>query len=326
MRTASRFDRSTTAKEVAAAANLSGHVVLVTGATSGLGRETAAALALAGAHLVLVVRDTAAGEAFAAQLRSEWNVTVHVGRADLSDPASVAGLARHVRESVPRLSVLVANAGVSVTPQAHLPNGWDVRFATNHLGHFLLTHLLLDHFAEQGTRLVVLSSAAHKKRPVRLDDLHWQSRARDDLTAYGESKTANILFAREATRRWSVRGVHANAVLPGAVLTGLQRYHGDSLLQRIGLVGEDGTPHSAVRSVEQGAATPVWAATAPELAGRGGLVLEDCAVAVPSGPGVHRWSGYDPDVIDNATAAQLWERSVELLSGHLPRPVAGGHG
>lgn len=303
-----------TAMDIARSDDLRGQVALVTGASSGLGLETARALAAAGADLFLTVRDAAAGVDVAGRIRSESGRRVQVGVVDLSEPHSVVRLAGQVRDQIPALHVLVANAGVSKTPEAHLPNGWDVRFATNHLGHFLLAHLLHPVLAAAGARVVVLSSAAHKNRPLHLDDLQRRARPRDDLAAYGESKTANILFTVEATRRWSKDRVFANAVLPGASLTGLQRYHGEELLKRIGLVGPDGGPGAGTRTVEQGAATSVWAACAPELQDRGGLVLEDCAVAVASGPGSDPWTGYDPSALDPVVAGQLWERSVELLA------------
>jgi NAD(P)-dependent dehydrogenase (short-subunit alcohol dehydrogenase family) len=303
-----------TALEIGRAADLRGQVALITGASSGLGRETARGLAAAGADLILAVRDPSAGEQVASQVRQETGRAVEVGTLDLSDVDSVVRFAGQVRAHVPALPILVANAGVSITPEAHLANGWDVRFATNHLGHFLLANLLLDRMTASGARVVVLSSAAHKNRPVQLDDLQRQARPRDDLAAYGESKTANILFAIEATRRWSPQGVFANAVLPGAARTGLQRYHGDERLRQIGFIGPDGAPGASVRSVEQGAATSVWAATAPELDGRGGLVLEDCALAAEFGPGADPWTGYDPSVLDVAVAEELWRRSVAILS------------
>jgi NAD(P)-dependent dehydrogenase (short-subunit alcohol dehydrogenase family) len=208
---------------------------------------------------------------------------------------------------------LIANAGVSKTPQAHLPNGLDVRFATNHLGHFMLALQLRSRMAERGARLIVLSSAGHKGSRVHLDDLQWTKRSHVDLAAYGESKTANILFAQEATRRWGDQGIFANAILPGAVMTGLQRYHSEAQKRRIGFILPDGSMNSAVKSIARAAATTVWAATAPELEGRGGLVLEDCAEAVPVGPDTHPWSGFDPAVLDATTARLLWERSLELI-------------
>ena len=164
-------------------------------------------------------------------------------------------------------------------PTAHLPNGLDVRFATNHLGHFLLALRLRQQMAIRGSRIVMLSSAAHKSNPVRLDDLQWRKRPHLDGAAYAESKSANILFAQEATRRWSADGIFANAVLPGSALTGLQRYHGEALKRRIGFIDADGSINSMVKTIPQAAATTLWAVTAPELAGRGGLVFEDCAEA-----------------------------------------------
>jgi NAD(P)-dependent dehydrogenase (short-subunit alcohol dehydrogenase family) len=308
------FHSRSTAMDVAACADLRGKVALVTGAASGLGVETVRALASAGADLVLAVRDRDAGEAVADGVRRAWARTVRVEVVDLSDLASVIAFGEAMEPYLPALDLFIANAGVSKTPDSHLGNGLDVRFATNHLGHFVLAHLLRGKLTARGARLVVLSSAAHKKRPIRLEDLQWRDRPRDDLAAYGESKTANILFAVEATRRWSGVGVLANAVLPGSALTGLQRYHGEALKRTIGFVQEDGTPNPAMKSVEQAAATTVWAASAPELAGRGGLVLEDCAEALAVGPTTHPWSGYDPDVIDPEIAVRLWERSLQLAA------------
>jgi NAD(P)-dependent dehydrogenase (short-subunit alcohol dehydrogenase family) len=195
-----------------------------------------------------------------------------------------------------------------------LPNGLDIRFATNHLGHFHLAHLLKSQLAERGARIVVVSSAAHKGMPVRLDDLQWRKREHFDGAAYAESKSANILFAQEATRRWGGDRIFANAVLPGSALTGLQRYHGEELKRRIGFIHPDGSVDPMVKTAAQAAATTVWAATSPELAGRGGLVLEDCAEALPIGPETHPWMGYDESVADPDTARQLWEHSLALVA------------
>ena len=207
---------------------------------------------------------------------------------DLRDLASVSAFADAVTGPV---DLLIANAGVSKTPDAHLANGLDVRFATNHLGHFLLALRLQAPMRERGARIVVVSSAAHKGTPVRLDDLQWQSREHVAGLAYAESKSANILFAQEATRRWSAEGIFANAVLPGSALTGLQRFHGDELKRRIGFILPDGSLNPILKTPAQAAATTLWAVTAPELEGRGGLVLEDCAEALPVGPDTHPWCG-----------------------------------
>lgn len=287
----------------------------MTGASSGIGMETARALAVAGADVVLGVRRIEAGEAVARAIAGQTGAKVHALPLELSDLASVAAFAERVEGPV---DLLLANAGVSKTPDAHLPNGLDVRFATNHLGHFLLAHLLRRQMAQRGARLVVLSSAAHKGNPIHLDDLQWTQRPHADGLAYGESKSANILFAQEATRRWAREGIFANAVMPGSVMTGLQRYHGEALKRRIGFIREDGSLDPMVKTLEQGAATSVWAATAPELEGRGGLVLEDCAEALPVGPDTHPWSGFDPGVADPQAARQLWERSLDLVARLFP--------
>lgn len=179
---------------------------------------------------------------------------------------------------------------------------------------FLLAHRLRRLLAaDGGGRIVVVSSAAHKGMPVHLDDLQWQRRPHFDGAAYAESKSANILFAQEATRRWSDEGVFANALLPGSALTGLQRFQGEALKRRIGFIHEDGSIDPMVKRPDQAAATSVWAACAPELAGRGGLVLEDCGIAAPAGPQSHPWSGYDAGIADPVTAAALWERSLTLV-------------
>ena len=304
------FDRESTAEQIARSSDLRGRNAVLTGASSGIGAETARALALAGADLILGVRDVAAGEVVAREIATAANSTIRVLPLDLSDLHAVAAFADQVTGPV---DLLIANAGVSKTPQTHLPNGLELRFATNHLGHFLLALRLRRQMAERGARLLVLSSAAHKGLPVHLDDLQWRKRPHS-LAAYGESKSANILFAQEATRRWSTHGIYANAILPGSALTGLQRHHGDEMKRRIGFILPDGTVNPAVKSIAQAAATTLWAASSPELEQRGGLVLEDCGEALPVGPLTHPWSGYDARVADRETARLLWEHSLGLLS------------
>jgi NAD(P)-dependent dehydrogenase (short-subunit alcohol dehydrogenase family) len=306
----SRFGYETTAEEVARTADLHGRRAVLTGASSGIGVETARGLALAGADVVLGVRDVEKGEAVARDLAPAASGEIRVAALDLRDLDSVTAFADGIRGPV---DLLVANAGVSRTPDAHLPNGLDVRFATNHLGHFLLARRLRAQMAERGARIVVVSSAAHRSMPVRLDDLQWHAREHQAGMAYAESKSANILFAQEATRRWSDEGVFANAVLPGSALTGLQRFHGDELKRQIGFILPDGTLNPILKTAAQAAATTVWACTAPELERRGGLVLEDCAEALPVGPGTHPWSGFDTSIADPDTARRLWDHSIDVL-------------
>jgi NAD(P)-dependent dehydrogenase (short-subunit alcohol dehydrogenase family) len=307
------FDRTATAEQVARDADLAGRVAVVTGASSGIGVETARGLALAGAHVILAVRDVTLGEAAAKHIGPTAEGSLEVRRLDLGDLDSVAEFAAGVSGPV---DLLIANAGVSRTPDSHLPNGFELRFATNHLGHFLLARMLLERMKNRGARIVVVSSAAHKANPVHLDDLQWKAREHTWGAAYGESKSANILFAQEATRRWHQEGIAANAVLPGSALTGLQRHHGEDLKRAIGFMDAEGNPNPMLKTVAQAAATTVWAATASELENRGGLVLEDCAEALPAGPTVHVWSGFDASVADAGTACELWELSSSLVNGH----------
>jgi NAD(P)-dependent dehydrogenase (short-subunit alcohol dehydrogenase family) len=307
----SQFDRHNTAEEVVRNIDMRGRQIVLTGASSGLGLETARTLSMSGADLVLGVRNVANFNAVGHDLLASGRGSLRVLPLNLADLPSVTEFAQQISGSV---DVLINNAGVSKTPEAHLANGLDVRFATNHLGHFLLALLLKQQMMQRGARIVVLSSAAHKGNPVRLDDLQWTRRPHVDGAAYAESKSANILFAQEATRRWNRHGIFANAVLPGSALTGLQRYHGEALKRRIGFIHADGSIDPMVKSIGQAAATTVWAATAPELQSMGGLVLEDCAPALLVGPDTHPWSGYDSSVADTETAQRLWEHSLELLN------------
>lgn len=307
------LDAQSIALEVVGEHDLTGKTALVTGASSGIGIATAEALAQAGATVLLGVRDLDAGAVVAKSINASGKGRAIVVRLDLADIESVRRCAAIVAADNPPLDILIANAGVSKTPKAHLPNGLDVRFATNHLGHFYLTHLLKDRMAERRGRVILLSSAAHKGRPVQLGDLQWHARPHNDLAAYGESKAANILFCIEAARRWAHTGITFNAVLPGSALTGLQRYHGDELKRQIGFIQADGSPNPVLKTVEQAAATSVWAAIAYDLDGRSGLILEDCAEALVAGPDTHPWTGFDVSIANNETAHDLWQESLAIL-------------
>lgn len=305
------FGFHTDAAEIVRSIDLAGRQVVLTGASSGIGVETVRALGMAGADMVLGVRDVVKGEAALREIAADVRGSIGLLRLELSDLASVDEFASGIEGPV---DVLIANAGVSKTPEKHLANGLDVRFATNHLGHFQLAHLLKPQMKQRGARIVVVSSAAHKGMRVRVDDLQWTAREHFDGAAYAESKSANILFAQEATRRWGGEGIFTNAVLPGSSLTGLQRHHGEALKRKIGFIHEDGSLDPKMKTASQAAATSVWAAVATELEGRGGLVLEDCGEALPVGPDTHAWAGYDASIADPETARLLWDHSLELLN------------
>jgi len=306
------FGSESTAADVIAGVDLSGKTAIVTGASSGIGVETARALAGAGAAVTLAVRDTAAGDGVAAEIRAgTGNTSVSVGALDLSDLTSVAAF---VRAWTGPLDILVDNAGVMAIQELTVsPSGHEMQFATNHLGHFALAVGLHGALADAGSaRIVSVSSSGHLRSPVVFDDIDFAFRDYDPFGAYGQSKTANVLFAVEATRRWADDGITSNALMPGGILTPLQRHlppdYGKQAEERFRKAG------SRLKTVEQGAATSVLLAASPLLAGIGGRYFEDCNEA----PVVHRRSettiaGVAPYALDPANAERLWELSSKLI-------------
>lgn len=296
------FGRHSTATEVVKGIVLSGKRAIVTGAASGIGLETARALARTGAEVTLAVRNTDAGAQTAADITATTgNQNIHVAPLDLTDRASIA---KFIATWDDPLHILVNNAGVMALPEQHTPEGWEMQFATNHLGHFALALGLHDVLAADGAaRIVSVSSSAHLASPIVFDDIHFAFRPYDPLLAYGQSKTANILFTVSANARWFRDGITANALMPGAIATNLQRYTGGIK-----------TPPERQKTPEQGAATSVLLATSPLLEGIGGRYFEDCneAVSVTNGNGYI--SGVAPYALDPDNADRLWEESLRLLA------------
>jgi NAD(P)-dependent dehydrogenase (short-subunit alcohol dehydrogenase family) len=296
------FGFASTAAEAAEGIDLSGRRVIVTGSASGIGIETARALAGTGADVTLAVRNTDAGDRTAENITaSTGNKNIHVARLDLADQASVAAF---VAAWDGPLHVLVNNAGIMALPGLQrTAEGWEMQFATNHLGHFALANGLHGALATDGNaRIVVVSSQGHLISPVVFDDINFNYRPYDLLVAYGQSKTATVQFAVGASRRWAGDGITANALMPGAIATNLQRHTG-------GLR----TPVDRRKTPEQGAATSVLLATSPLLAGIGGRYFEDCneAVRVLDGNG---WAeGVAPYALDPVNADRLWEASQRFL-------------
>jgi NAD(P)-dependent dehydrogenase (short-subunit alcohol dehydrogenase family) len=293
----------TTAAEVASGIDLTGKRVIVTGGSSGIGIETARALAGTGAEVTLAVRDPDAGARTAADIDGD----VRVAQLDLADQASVRAFAAGWDEP---LHVLVNNAGVmAIQDLQRTPEGWEMQFATNHLGHFALALGLHDALAADGAaRIVSVSSSGHLRSPIVWDDIHFNFRPYEPFLAYGQSKTANVLFAVEATRRWADDGITANALMPGGIATNLQRHlEPDYIETRV----REG---ARLKTPQQGAATSVLVAVSPELEGVGGRYYEDCheAEVVDQRPedtfhGVARYA------VDPANAERLWEVSLRML-------------
>ncbi|WP_405581657.1 SDR family NAD(P)-dependent oxidoreductase [Streptomyces sp. NBC_01190] len=303
------FTGTSTAAEVIDGIDLGGRRAIVTGSASGIGVETARALAGAGAEVTLAVRDTAAGERTAADITATiGNQRVHVGRLDLSDQASVGAFVAEWGETP--LDILINNAGVMMTPELRTAEGWELQFATNHLGHFALTTGLHHALARAGrARVVSLTSVGHLRAGVDFDDIHFRRRPYDPSVAYGQSKTATSLFAVEAHRRWAGEGITVNAVHPGAVLeSGLSRHLSKEELDQA--VNQGGY---TFKSPQQGAATSVLAATWPPLEGIGGRYFEDGNQALPYTPEVR--AGVAAHALDPEAAARLWQVSEDTLRG-----------
>jgi NAD(P)-dependent dehydrogenase (short-subunit alcohol dehydrogenase family) len=313
-----RFDGSSTAEEVIAGVDLHGLRAVVTGASSGIGAETARVLAMAGADVTLAVRDTTAGARAADRIvASVGEPRPAVAAVDLTDLGSVASFARDWDGP---LHLLVNNAGLVTAGLERTREGWELQFATNHLGHFALAWGLHDALTEGArergaVRIVSLSSTAHMRAPVDFDDIHFECRAYDPQIAYAQSKTANSLFAVEATRRWGAAGIVANAVNPGGIKTGLQRNFTQQ--QRESLDAAEAAGVFTYKTVEQGAATTLVAAVAPEFERTGGHYLDDCreAYTVPNDAdlstnshGVKEWA------LDPAAARELWAVSLKTLN------------
>jgi NAD(P)-dependent dehydrogenase (short-subunit alcohol dehydrogenase family) len=302
------FGSSSTAADVIAGVDLAGRSVIVTGASSGIGTVTARALASAGAEVTLAVRDVEAGHRTAEEISAVTGNGVRVAPLELADRASVAAF---VTEWSGPLHVLVANAGVMATPEQRTVEGWELQFATNHLGHFELATGLHRSLADAaGARVVVVSSVGHVNGDVRFDDVNFECEPYDPWLAYAQSKTANILFAVEAARRWAGDAIAVNALNPGRIVdTNLSRH--------IGAVADGPAafePQSAGvswKTIEQGAATSVLLAASPLLDGVSGRYFEDCNEAQPFEPGIRR--GVAAYAIDPERAARLWRLSEQML-------------
>ena len=317
-RITSRFNRKSTALEVVQGLSLQGRHIVVTGGASGLGLEASRALAQAGATLTLAVRDTAQGAAAATTLGgSTGNTRIRVASLDLADLASVQRFAADWQARGEPLHVLINNAGIMACPLSRSAQGWESQFATNHLGHFALTRALLPVLLKsEAPRVVALSSSGHRLSAVQFDDIHFDQREYNKWKAYGQAKTANALMALHLDTLHAKDGLTANAVHPGGINTGLSRHITREEMEAMGWVkpgAEPGYIAPGFKTPEQGAATSVWAATAPELQGHGGRYLEDCNEAVPSPEGERRF-GYVPHVRDREAAARLWDVSEAMLA------------
>ena len=301
----SGFGPTSTTNDVLSGMDLSGMTAVVTGGYSGLGLATTQALAGAGARVIVPARrPQVAREA----LRGTEGV--EVAELDLANGPSIRSFADHVARKNTPIDLIVANAAVMACPEQRVGPGWELQFATNHLGHFAMVNWLVPVLNPAGARVVVVSSGAHHMG-IRWDDIHFTMQPYDRWQAYGQSKAANVLFATHLGLLGRDRGLLAYSLQPGLIITPLQRHIPRAEQIELGWIDELGRPGPGFKTPAQGAATTVWAATSPLLADRTGVYCEDCdiapvAAADGTGPGVAPWA------VDPVEAQRLWEYSAQV--------------
>lgn len=305
----SGFDATTTATQALAGKDLRGMTAIVTGGYSGIGLEAVRALAGSGAQVIVPARDT---------LKAERNLGgisgVELASLDLLDVVSIERFTQGFLALGRPLHLLINSAGIMATPLVRNDRGLEAQFATNHLGHFQLTALLWPALCKaNGARVVAVSSLGHRLSPMHFEDPQFEVRTYDKWLAYGQSKTANALFAVGLDKRGKEHGIRAFSVHPGEILTDLIRYLDKNDLAFVGALDEQGEIRSAAhyKNTEQGAATMVWCGTSPQLDELGGLYCEDCDVATAAHDeakrsGVHAWA------VDSEQAERLWALSEKL--------------
>lgn len=302
----SGFGAATTAAQVLAGRNLSGITAIVTGGHSGLGRETTRALASAGAQVIVGARDVQAARANIQDIPN-----TEVERLDLSDQASVRDFSQRFLARDRHVDILIGSAGLMACPETRVGPAWEAQFATNHLGHYALVNLLWPAL-KGGARVVVVSSAGHHQSAVRWHDVQFKQ-GYDKWLAYGQSKTANALFAVHLDRLGQRDGVRAFSLHPGKIFTPLQRHLTQQEMIAAGWLDACGSPADPTfKTVEQGAATQVWAATSPRLAGMGGLYCEDCEIAGVDESDPPSFAGVRAYAADPEQTARLWTLSAGL--------------
>ncbi|CAF1344399.1 unnamed protein product [Rotaria magnacalcarata] len=315
---APQFGPTTTAIDVVKGLNIrmDRKVVLITGGTSGLGVETARALATTDAHVIITGRDMSKGGQVVEDIkRTTHNNKIEMMELDLNSLNSVRDFAARFRQRRLPINILICNAGIMACPYTKTVDGFESQFAVNHLAHFLLVNLLLPELRTgKPSRVVVVSSMANKMGGINFDDINSENNY-NKWVAYAQSKSANILFAKQFNKMYAKDGIQAFSLHPGIIMTNLQRHTPPEELKAFGALKEDGSVSDICKSIEQGAATSVYAALAPELNNHGGEYLEDCSISRGVNTGDEHW-GMGLHVVDMNNAERLWTISEQLVALH----------
>ena len=312
------FGNSTTTDEVLADRDLTGLTVFITGANSGLGQETARAMAAKGAHVVMAGRDQGKLDDAVTVIRAAVpEAELDTITVDLGSLESIRAATSRARQRFNKIDILINNAGVMACPFTHTTDGFEMQFGTNHLGHFALTGELMP-LIERGTakRIVNLSSRGHHMGPVDFDDPNFVHRPYDPWSSYGQSKTANVLFTVGLEQHFAVLGIHAYAVHPGGIETNLGRHMTQEMREALMARISSRDTGFAWKTIPQGAATSCWAATAEELEGKGGVYCEDCHVAEQDDESAS--GGVRSYALNPSYSEQLWALSEELTGVKYP--------
>ena len=320
------FGWDTTGLEVVENVDLKGYEAIVTGGASGIGVETARALAKAGARVVIAARDLVKAQEVANNIiETTGNTNVEVEKLELDSLDSVHDFVKRYTEKERYLNILINNAGVMSCPLSYTKDGFEMQIGTNHIGHFSLTLGLISALKKgaekigKNSRVVNVSSLSHRLSDIHFDDINYRNRPYNDDQSYGQSKTANVLFSVELTKRYSKDGIVSNALMPGVIYTNIQRHLTLDAKLRRGTVDENGQfrYRAKDKTVQQGASTSVWAAVASELENVNGVYLEDCTIAeiIPSGADVSSISkGCLSYALDSDNAAKLWQLTENMIN------------
>ena len=310
----SGFGAKSEPEEVLKDIDLGGKIVMVTGGYSGIGLETTRALKEAGARVIVPARrKDVAKSALSGIVESEDILNL-----DLADPSSAQSFVNEFVDSGMSLDILINNAAVMACPQMPTKEGWDLQFAVNHIGHFIITKGLLRTMSSSGSRIVTLSSTGHKLSGIQWEDVHFEG-SYDKWKAYGQSKTAASLLAVEISERMKDEGIKTYSVHPGGIFTPLQRHLEKEEMIALGWLGEDGELSEMAaanfKSPTQGASTSLWCATSPMLEEVSGVYCENCDVAVRQEDGpMARYIGVADWAVDTDEAAKLWDLTEHTLS------------